>query len=63
MNLGPFQIFLMELMAKAVNSLPSRQLHVQSERKRHQNDANGVVLVSLLLTLNIFHALFKCLYC
>ena len=31
--------------------------------KRHQNDANGVVLVSLLLTLNIFHTLFSCFYC
>ena len=25
---------------------------------RHQNDANSVLLVSLLLTLNIFHTLF-----
>ena len=26
--------------------------------KKHQNDVIGVVLVSLLLTLNIFHAFF-----
>ena len=26
--------------------------------KRHQNDATRVVLVSLLLTLNIFHTLY-----
>ena len=26
--------------------------------KRHQNEAIGVILVSLLLTLNIFHTLF-----
>ena len=25
--------------------------------------ASGVILVSLLLTLNIFHTLFKCFYC
>ena len=25
--------------------------------------ANGAILVSLLLTLNIFHTLFQCLYC
>ena len=31
--------------------------------KRHQNDANGVVKMSLLLTLNIFHILFQCFYC
>ena len=27
------------------------------------NDANEVVLVSLLLPLNIFHTLFYCFYC
>ena len=37
--------------------------HVQSKHKRHQNDANGVVLVSLMLTLNIFRTLFWCFYC
>ena len=31
--------------------------------KKHQNNANGVVLVSLLLTLNIFQTLFYCFYC
>ena len=29
----------------------------------HQNGAIGIVLVSLLLTLNIFHILFYCFYC
>ena len=31
--------------------------YVQSEQQRHQNDANGVVLVSLLLTLNKFRTM------
>ena len=31
-------------------------------KQRHQNDANDVVLVSLLLTLNIFHTLFWYFY-
>ena len=30
---------------------------------KHQNGANGVVLVSFLLTLNIFHTLFYYFYC
>ena len=32
-------------------------------KKRHQNDANDIVLVYLLLTLNIFHTLFCCSHC
>ena len=32
--------------------------YVPSQQQRHQNDGNGFVLVSLLLTLNIFHTLF-----
>ena len=32
--------------------------YVQSQEKRHQKDASGVVLVSLLLNLNILHTLF-----
>ena len=32
--------------------------NVQSYQLRYQNDANGVVLLSLLMTLNIFHTLF-----
>ena len=31
---------------------------VQIQQSRHQNDANFVILVSLLLTLNIFYTLF-----
>ena len=30
---------------------------------RHQNSAIGVVLVSVLLTLNIFHTILYCFYC
>ena len=30
-------------------------IYVQSYQQRHQNNANGIVLVSLLITLNIFH--------
>ena len=30
----------------------------KSSQKRHQNNANGVVLVSLLFTLKMFHTLF-----
>ena len=30
---------------------------------RHQNDANEIVLVSLLLTLNRFHTFFWCFHC
>ena len=36
--------------------------YVQSWQWRYQNDA-GVALVSLLLTLNIFHTLFWCFSC
>ena len=32
--------------------------YVQSNQKRHQNNANGVVLMSLLLTLKMFYILF-----
>ena len=31
--------------------------------KRHQNEVNNVILVSLLLTWNIFGSLFWCLHC
>ena len=63
---------------RIVSSKPSRHLLVLSqkwkhqnnlwklfkvnERKRNQNDANDVFLVSLLLTLNRFHTLF-CVNC
>ena len=36
---------------------------IMTPPNRHLNDAIGVVLLSLLLTLNIFHTLFYCLYC
>ena len=32
--------------------------YVQIKQKRQQNDTTGIVLVSLLFTLNIFHTLF-----
>ena len=34
------------------------KLTIKTPERRHQNGAIGVVLVSLLLTLNIFHTLF-----
>ena len=37
--------------------------YVQSWQWRYQSDIIRVVLVPLLLTFNIFHALFKCSYC
>ena len=36
------------------NSVPSKQ-------QRHQNDVNHVILLSLFLTLNVFHRLLWCL--
>ena len=36
---------------------------VESKQKRHQNDVTDVVLVSLWLTLNIFHIFFQSFYC
>ena len=36
---------------------------VQNYQKRHQNSVTEVFLVSLLLTLNGFHALLWCFYC
>ena len=46
-----------------IETLEQGVTYVQSQQYedilwRHQDDAIGVVLVSLLLTLNIFHALF-----
>ena len=41
-----------------VNNKNTRMKH-----QIHQNDSNDVVLVSLTLTLNIFHTLFQCFYC
>ena len=38
-----------------IETLEQGVKYVQSQQWRHQNDATGVVLVSLLLTLNIFH--------
>ena len=36
--------------------------HIQSHQLRHQNGTNFVVLVSLLLTLNVFYTLFQFFY-
>ena len=49
--------------SKLIETLEQGVKYVQSQQYedilwRHQDDAIGVVLVSLLLTLNIFHALF-----
>ena len=45
-----------EAPQKIVNSF-------QSQQERHENDINNVVLLSLWLTLNIFHLLFWCFPC
>ena len=52
---------------------PSKQIHAQSQYLKHQKKVclnstvkppvNDVILVSLLLTFNIFHNLFQCFCC
>ena len=39
------------------------KLATKTPEPRHWNDAVGVFLLSLLLTLDIYHTLFKCFYC
>ena len=47
-----------------VNNRDSRKRCISSKSTwRHQNDANSVVLVSLLSTLDIFHTLSQHFYC
>ena len=41
-----------------IETLEQVAKYVQSQQERQQNDSNGVVLVSLLLTLNIINNLF-----
>ena len=53
----PCQICKMECFAKVINSL--NPLNIFTNRFI----LYGVVVVSLLLTLNIFHILFLCFYC
>ena len=45
-----------DLFKVTMQALEKREKYVQCET--YQNDANGVILVSLLLTLNIFYAFF-----
>ena len=40
-----------------IETLEQGVKYFQSQQSRHQNDASGVVLMSLLLTLNMFHTL------
>ena len=40
-----------------IETLEQGVKYVHSEQERHQNDAIGIVLVFLLLTLSIFHTL------
>ena len=47
----------------AIETLAIGVEYAQSEQKRHQNDIIDIVLVFLLLTLNMFHIFFLCLYC
>ena len=41
-----------------INRSPADNYMFKVKNTRTSSDANGVVLVSLLLTLNIFHTLF-----
>ena len=41
-----------------IETLEQGVKYVQSQKKRHQSDAIDIVLVSLLLTLDMFHTLF-----
>ena len=49
--------FLATLLKLTIETLEQGMKYVQSWQSRHKDDVIGVVLVSLLLTLNIFHAL------
>ena len=57
MSYGSFQPAFTYLKL-TIETLEQSVKYVQSQQERHQNKNNGVVLVSLLLTLNIFHTLF-----
>ena len=41
-----------------IEALEQVKRYCQSKQEKHQNDAIGVALISLLLNLNIFHTLF-----
>ena len=54
---------LLETIYKSIETLEKGMKYVQSEQYRHQNDVSDIVLVSLLLTLNIFHTFFSVFFC
>ena len=43
-----------------IETLEQGVQYAQSQQWRHQIDANGVILVSSLLTLNIYHPFYQC---
>ena len=57
---GPAGIYLPKVNDRNTRTRSEKMLKVN--KKEHQNDTIviGVVLMSLLLTLNIFHVLFYC---
>ena len=57
LKLNEVNMYLFKFRIKRI-ALVKRVKSVQSQQLRHKNHPNFVVLVSLLLTLNIFYALF-----
>ena len=67
---GVMDIILIELTKltftcskSTIETLEKGVKYVQKNTKKYQNDAIDVVLMSLLLTLNIFHTFFYCFHC
>ena len=54
----PANIYLFQVNNKNTKKIFSKS----TKQLKHQNDVNDFVLVSLLLTLNLFHTLFWCFY-
>ena len=54
----PASIYLLKVNKRNTRT----RCDVQYWQQRHQNDAIGIILVSLLWTLNIFHTLSWCFY-
>ena len=46
-----------------IETLENGVKYVQSQQERNQDDVNVKIMVSLLLTLNIFHTFFLRFYC
>ena len=54
----PANIYLFQVN----NKNTKKKFSKLTKQLKHQNDVNDFVLVSLLLTLNLFHTLFWCFY-